>query len=374
MKLVKNMNKTICIDARLWGTRHTGIGRYIENLIAHLPNQDKVRVVLIVPPDLKQEPLLKNFPKVYASSHPYSIWSQFEMLLILLKVRPDLLHVPHFTIPVFWPGKIIVTIHDLIKHISTGADTTTHSKSFYKIKFLGYLLIVRLAINKASHIIVPANYWKNDLLRRYKISSEKISVIYEGVNSGFFESEKTGIQADGIKTPYVIYAGNLYPHKNIPILLQAVKSLSGSVNLALVCARSVFSERIESMVSQLHMKSMVYFLGFVSDSRLASLYRNSQAFITPSLIEGFGLPGLEAMAAGTPVIAADSSCLPEIYGKAALYFDPNNPGQLADIIKKIIFNEKLRQDLVRMGKTQVAKYSWSKMSQATWQIYQNALP
>ncbi len=171
----------ICIDARFWGIRHTGIGRYVENLIDNLPGE----VTLIVPPDLKNEPKLVKFKKYYARFHPYSLLAQLEMLWLLIQIGPDLLHVPHFTIPVLWPGRMVITIHDLIKHLSRGSDTTTRNPLVYWAKYLGYLVIVWGAVHRASHIMVPANYWKNELINRYGLGLKKISVTYEGVSEIF---------------------------------------------------------------------------------------------------------------------------------------------------------------------------------------------
>ena len=348
----------ICIDARMWGIRHTGIGRYIENLIDNLPGE----VVLIVPPELKNEPKLAKFKKYYARFHPYSALAQLEMLWVLSFIRPDLLHVPHFTIPILWPGKMVVTIHDLIKHISKGRDTTTRHPFLYWPKYFGYLIIVWLAVHRASHIIVPAKYWKNILEKKYHLDTNKISVTYEGVAPIYF-SKVTNPVGVGSGSPYVAYTGNLYPHKNVPILLSAIKLLKGKVNLVISCARSIFADRLET-------SKYVKFLGQVSDSDLVAIYKQSLAFVTPSLIEGFGLPGLEAMAAGTPVIAARASCLPEIYGDAAIFFDPHDPVDLADKINSLLIDPKLRQKYITLGIEQVKKYSWATMAKTTWQIYQ----
>ena len=171
----------VVIDARMWGIKHTGIGRYVENLIANLPGD----AILIVPPELRHEPQLAKFTKYYARFHPYSLLAQLEMPWILSFIRPDLLHVPHFTIPVLWPGKMVVTIHDLIKHISRGRDTTTRHPLLYWPKYLGYLIIVWLAVHRASHIIVPAKYWKDLLIKKYHLNPAKISVTYEGVSPAF---------------------------------------------------------------------------------------------------------------------------------------------------------------------------------------------
>lgn len=164
--------------------------------------------------------------------------------------------------------------------------------------------------------------------------------------------------------PYLIYVGNLYPHKNISILIRAAETLR--VNLAIVCTRSVFADRIGK-------SKYVHFLGSVSDTELKKLYAESVAFVFPSLIEGFGLPGLEAMASNCPVIAARASCLPEIYGEAALYFDPHDVDDLISKIKLIMSDNKLRSSLISKGRVQVEKYSWAKMTSQTWQIYQNIL-
>ena len=359
---------TICIDARLWGIANTGIGRYIENLIDHLPGE----VVLIVPPDLKHEPKLAKFKKYYAHFHPYANLAQLEMLWLLSFIRPRVLHVPHFTVPVLWPGKMVVTIHDLIKHFSRGMATTTRHPFIYWFKYFQYLVVLWLSVHRANHIITPVNYWKDILLKKYHLSPAKISVTYEGVAPAYFQKTVLPVSIGSAK-PYVIYTGNLYPHKNIPVLFSAIKLLEGKVNLVISCARSVFTKRVEDLIVKDHLQNSVKFLGLVPDVDLVSLYRQSLAFVTPSLIEGFGLSGLEAMAAGTPVIAARASCLPEVYGDAALFFDPHDPADLVARITSLLTDVKLRQQLIAKGKKQVKKYSWSNMASQTWQIYQNAL-
>lgn len=361
------MGKVICIDARFWGIEHTGIGRYIENLVDNLPSD----VVLIVPPKLKNEPKLARFHKHYVRFHPYSLISQFEMLWILSFIRPNLLHIPHFTIPVLWPGKIIVTIHDLIKHISKGPKTTTRNPILYWFKYYFYLFIVWTAVHRASHILVPAKYWKKALVEKYKIPEEKISVTYEGVSSSLSpSSQKFGI---GLDKPYVLYVGNIYPHKDVPTLVKSIKQLNGEILGVIVCARSIFRSRLEKIIASTGTDKFIKFYEKISDEELGGLYAGSLAFVTPSLIEGFGLPGLEAMAMGTPVIAADSSCLPEIYGNAALFFRPEDVQDLTKKIMEIKNDPKLRNKYITRGFAKVKTYSWAKMAKLTWQTYQNVL-
>jgi len=297
-------------------------------------------IVLIVPPKLKDEPKLARFSKYYAHLHPYSLLSQLEMLWILSFIRPNLLHVPHFTIPVLWPGKMVVTIHDLIKHLSRGKTTTTHNPFSYWPKYLGYFTIVWLAVHRAKHIIVPAKYWKKALIEKYKISENKVSVTYEGVSSSLSPSpQKFGI---GLDKPYVLYVGNIYPHKDVPTLVKSIKQLNGEILGVIVCARSVFRSRLEKIIKNIDADKFIKFYEKISDEELGGLYAGSLAFVTPSLIEGFGLPGLEAMAMGTPVIAANTSCLPEIYGNAALFFRPGNFQDLTQTIMEIKNDPKFR--------------------------------
>lgn len=357
--------KKICIDARFWGIGHTGIGRYVENLIANLPVDNQVEIVLIVHPDQDHEPSLQRYARYVARLHPYSVWSQIEMALLLWEIRPDLLHVPHFTIPVLWFGKTVVTIHDLIKHLSTGPLTTTRTTPVYWFKHLGYLLLVRLAVTRAKKIIVPAKYWKNILVDKFSLDQQKIVVTYEGVGNRFLDVEEDRTYKVPLDKPFLVYTGNLYPHKNVPVLISACQKLK--INLAIVCARNVFSSRLPK-------SKYVHFLGRLTDQQLVRLYQQAEAFVFPSLIEGFGLPGLEAMAVKLPVIAADASCLPEIYGAAAIYFDPYSVDELANKITQLLADKNLKDKQVDLGLKQVAKYSWAKMATQTWEIYQTELP
>jgi glycosyltransferase involved in cell wall biosynthesis len=266
---------------------------------------------------------------------------------------------------------MVVTFHDLIRHISKGKDTTTRNYSFYKLKYLGYLLVDRIAMWRAKKIIVPAIYWKNELMVKYHLPGKKIEVTYEGVNSVIKKtSEKKSF---GLVKPYVVYTGNLYPHKNIPVLLSAIKLLSGQVSLALVGARSVFTEKAREMINRMQVSDYVHLLGRLTDMEISQLYFQASAFVFPSLIEGFGLTGLEAMAAGLPVIAANASCLPEIYGKAAVYFNPKDPGELADVIFRVVSDNQLNKTLSALGLEKVKQYSWPKMAAETWKVYQNVL-
>lgn len=349
--------KHICIDARFYGISHTGIGRYTQELIKNIPHNNDIKVSLVINKDNNDE-FINQFDVYKTRHHPYTLMSQFEMLKILLKAKPDILHIPHFTIPVFWTGKTIVTIHDLIKHKVKGRSTTTKNKFIYWPKYFGYRIIVSLALQRALHIITPSNYWKNILINEFKIKSDKITVTYEGVDSSFFinKSSKTNNN--------LVYTGNLYPHKNVGLAIKAAEKLK--IKIFVICARSIFQNRlIES--------KYVRFLGELSDTEIRKIYSESLAFIFPSFYEGFGLPGLEAMAAGLPVISSNASCLPEIYKDCALYFNPNNLEELIEKIELIQSDKNLRNELVNKGRKLARSYTWDKMGKETWQIYLSKL-
>lgn len=159
---------------------------------------------------------------------------------------------------------------------------------------------------------------------------------------------------------YLVYTGNFYPHKNLPVLIQAADKLQ--IKTFLIGKQSVF-------VNRLPKSDYVEFKHDLSDSQIRALYKQALCFVTPSLLEGFGLPGLEAMAAGLPVIAARASCLPEIYGDAALYFDPYSVDDLVSKIQLVISDQQLAKILINKGYSQAKKYSWRKTALQTWQIY-----
>lgn len=167
-----------------------------------------------------------------------------------------------------------------------------------------------------------------------------------------------------MKAYQIVYTGNLYPHKNISLLIEAVERLK--INLKIICARSVFENRLPK-------SEYVEYLGRLTDQEMIEVYKKSQAFVFPSLIEGFGLPGLEAMAVGLPVVAARASCLPEIYEDAALYFDPYDVNDLILKIKSVLEDDNIKNNLIKKGFSRVKKYSWAKMAKETWGIYQSIL-
>lgn len=362
----------IGIDARLFGPKHTGIGRYVKNLIDHLVELDHQNTYVLFG-DEEELSIYKHYNNVTIVKFTPRVYTLREQLwgpLVFLWYRLNILYVPHINASVLYPKKTIITVHDLIKHLSTGKQTTTLPGWQYWIKYLLYRLSVYLNVHKSSQIITPTQYWKNELIQRYHLKPERIHVTYEGVDWHFSISDKSDakklIKKYNLQKPFIIYTGNLYPHKNVGLLVKAVHHFNNThdhkLTLALVCGRSAFHKQISE--SQ-HIKP----LGFVPDEDMSDLYSEALALVQPSLIEGFGLTGLEAMAVGLPVVSSNASCLPEVYQDAALYFDPYSIEDLSRKLEQITTDKKLRETLIKEGFNQVKLYSWRKMAKQTLEVF-----
>lgn len=365
--------KHIIIDARLYGSKHTGIGRYTKNLLeflSKLKSFSSYRFTLLVYPELLTEiksDLGNKFTYYPTNIRHYSLSEQIKLPSLLSSLKPDLVHFTHLDKPIFYSGPSVVTVHDLIRHFSKGKDTTTKSPFLYWPKYFGYLLMTQ-HIFKSSYLIVPSNYWRDYIIEKYRFDSNRIVTTYEAVDPNFYTVD----QKTTIPQSYILYTGNLYPHKNIDIILQTLPQLPG-IKLKIICARSVFTGRIEKLIRKYHLINQVQFLGYVPDRQFKKLYSHALALIHPALIEGFSLTGLEAMSLNCPVIAANSSCLPEIYQNAVLYFNPHDSNDLFKQIKKLIGNQPLRQLLVKSGHQLIKKYSWTSTAKTTLHFYQKIL-
>jgi len=368
--------KNIVIDARLYGSKHTGIGRYTKNLLkalTKLPDFKKYNFTLIIYKNLKDEikkDLGDNFNYVTTNIQHYSLKEQLFLPFLIYKLKPDLVHFTHFNKPILYFKKSIVTIHDLIKHFSKGKDTTTKNQFLYQIKYFFYLILTRITISQ-NQIIVPSNYWRDFLIKKYHLKNSQVITTYEAVDPNFLVNIKNEAI---VKTPknYLVYTGNLYPHKNIIVVLKALQKLP-DIKLKIICARDFFSEKLSKQIDRLKLKKQVEMLGYLDDQQFKEVYKNALALVHPSLMEGFSLTGLEAMALNCPVISSNSSCLPEIYGDSVLYFDPNNSVKLVEKINQLKDDQKLRQKLINLGHQQIKKYSWDKTAKETMAIYEKLL-
>ncbi len=366
----------IVIDARMFGVKHAGIGRYVENLIKQLLIVDSSNDYTLIVRKEDHEKIKNNVKIVIADARHYSVKEQLLIPSLLAKENPDLVHFPHFNVPLLYQGKFVVTIHDLLWHEMKGREVTTLPSYLYDIKYAGYRLVFANAVKRAQKILVPSIWVKNKLKDTYKdIDDKKIVVTYEGVDDIYIKDQKSKIKDQNLlehynlNKPFLIYTGSAYPHKNLNKLLEAIKKLD--LQLAVVCVRDVFYKKLETEINNHHLNDKVKLLGFVSDEELTILYQYALAFVLPSLSEGFGLPGLEAMSSGCPVLCSDIPVFREIYANSAVYFNPKNENDIANKIDSINKNADLRNELIKKGFLQAKKYSWEKMARETKKIYES---
>jgi glycosyltransferase involved in cell wall biosynthesis len=368
----------IGIDARFFGTIGKGLGRYTQKLIENLENIDSENQYFVF---LRKEnwdeykPKNKNFTKVPADIPWYGLREQLQFPGILKKHKLDLVHFPHFNVPVLYKGKFVVTIHDLILLRYPTKKASTLSPLFYLFKKRAYDFVIRQAVKKAEKIIAVSKHTKVDIEKYFRVPDEKISVTYEAVDIAQKMSAEPGekiLEKYGIMKPYLLYVGNAYPHKNLERLVLVFREIAKKhphLHLALVGKEDYFYKRLKKFASENFAKNVV-FAGFVPDKHLGIVYREALLYVFPSLCEGFGLPPLEAMAKGIPVASSNASCLPEILGEAVVYFDPKGMAEMAATIESAISDSDLRKNLITRGKERLKKYSWEKMGRETLDIYE----
>ncbi len=366
----------IAIDGRL--INESGIGRYIRNLLENLSEIDHKNeyFILLKPKDIEKFNFGDNFQKVEADFNWYSVTEQAKMPRLIESLNIDLAHFPHFNVPVFYKGKFVVTIHDLIHQHFKMKRATTLDPLTYKVKQFGYNKVFSFAVNKSSEILVPSQFVKSQLQKEWKVDSKKICVTTEGVDDSLLKLRDKRVkniqnkllEKINVKKPYIFYVGNAHPHKNVEALIKSFKNLKEDfpdLKLVLAGADHYFWRRIKMAFTG---EDIIY-TGFVTDEVLAILFANAKAFAMPSLEEGFGIPVLESFACGCPVICSDIGSLKEVGGDACIYFDPKDSSDMTEKIKKVLKDEKLRKSMILKGEKRVKDFSWRKLAEETLQVY-----
>lgn len=368
----------IGFDARLAGSRHAGIGRYAEQLLRYfLENirtfqKKSITWVVFIPKD-HDLTWLENTAKknthieiVTVAIRHYSLLEQMWWPWILWKSELDLLHVPHFNVPVFYPRAFTVTIHDLLWHQQRDPRATTLVPWMHRLKYGAYRLVSTVAIWRAGYVFVPSKVVQKEVTR-YTRRLANVVVTYEGVGEPYRSATLTEKRSRPKKerAPYCVYTGSLYPHKNVAVVLRALRLLP-EMKLLIASARSVFTDRFLDQAARAGVSNQVEWLGYVPDKELIPLYQDAVAVIQPSLSEGFGLTGLEALATGTPVIAADRPIFHEIYGEHAQYFFPLDGYELHQLLKSVHADPPTLSQR-RAFRRHALAYEWSKTGRETWE-------
>lgn len=370
----------IGIDARMYSATNSGLGRYVEQLILHLgAEQDEHEYVVFLRQEMFATFVVPNsqWKKVCADIAWYGIREQLFLPRIIAREHIDLMHFPHWNVPWLYRKPFVLTIHDLIMFHFSRKDATTHGPLMYAFKDWVHRVLVRSCARRARHIFATSEFTKQDIVDTLHIDPKKITVTYQAP----FSSEHIA-RADqddvltyhGISRPYVLTVGNAYPHKNLERLTDAWGRFVQDYpeyQLVLVGKPSPFFDRVEEHVHAKHYPRIV-FTGFVSDEELAVLYDQAHLYAFPSQYEGFGLPPLEAMTHGVPVISSSASCLPEVLGSAAMYFDPESVDDMVRALTEGARNEELRYALRQNAKDELKRYSWNRLAAQTRAIYLRA--
>jgi glycosyltransferase involved in cell wall biosynthesis len=363
----------VAIDARK--LHDFGIGTYIRNLLRHLARIDQLNeyVLLCGAADLGiVDQLGPNFRAVLEPSPNYSLREQIHVPWVLRRVRPDVFHAPHYVLPPAVRCRTVVTIHDCIHLMFPQYLPNRAAYAYAKAAMWN-------AAKRSDRILTVSEASKRDILHFFDVPPEKVVVVYNAIDEHFWSTpheedvarvrERYQLEHD-----FVLYVGNIKPHKNLVRLIEAFDELrkQGDFDeLKLLIIGDEIS-RLPALRRAVHSHKLhkhVRFLGYLRDETLAILYRLAAVFVFPSLYEGFGLPPLEAMASGTPVVTSNTSSLPEVAGDAAVLVDPNDPHAIMDGIRRVLSDPALAQELRMKGLVRAREFSWERSVARTCELY-----
>ncbi len=366
----------IALDARK--LHDFGIGTYIRNLVRELALLDPTTeyVLFARPADVAEVAATgTNVRAVAEKARPYSIGEQWRLPLAARRAGADLFHAPHYVLPPLIPGPTVVTIHDCI-HLRFPQHLPSRAAWVYAHT------MIRVAARKASRILTVSEASKRDILHYTGVHPDKVIVIPNGLDARFATApdeealERVSTRFD-LSHPFVLYVGNIKPHKNLERLIEAfaLARAGGPDDLRLVVIGDEISKYpgLRQSVHRHRLDKHVRFFGFQPAATLVAFYRLARVFVFPSLYEGFGLPPLEAMANLTPVVTSNLSSMPEVVGDAAVLVDPYDSHAIADGIRRVVGDEALRQQLIARGRLRVQEFSWRKAAARTLEVYRDAL-
>lgn len=344
-----------------------GIGEYAYELLRQFQKINtqriKFEVYLKTSPRPEMPPPTSNFR--YKIVTPRKMWTQFALpISLFLGKKPDVFFTPSHYAPRFSPVPTVISVMDLsfIRFPELFAK-----KDLYQLKnWTAY------SVKNAKKVLTISEFSKNDIINEYKIAKNDVEVTYPGIKANLDLKRKENMndlsKKFGINKEYILFVGTLQPRKNIEKLIEAFSKLDKDILLIIVGKKGWLYEDILKAPEKYGVLEEVKFLDFVEDNELPLLYKNALCFVLPSLYEGFGLPVLEAMKNGCPVITSNVSSLPEAGGDAAMYFNPEDSDDIAKAIKKVVEDKTLREEMVKKGFVQVKKFSWEKTATQTLRV------
>ena len=370
------MPPTIVIDARK--LRDFGIGTYVRGLVGHLAGIDCAhRYVLLVRPDDHGAfgDLPANFSESLERASGYSLREAIGISSHLRRLRADLYHATHYTVPLWPPCPTVVTVHDVIHLLFP--EFLPHRSALHYARFM-----LRRATRKSRRVITVSATTRDDLIATVGADPERIRVIHNGVDQAFSrrlppEEITQRLAPHGIAPPYLLFLGNPKPHKNLERLLdgyaRAGRLLAAPPPPLVVAGARDGADALRARADALGIAGSLAVAGWIPDQDLPALYQGATLFTCPSLYEGFGLPVLEAMASGTAVLTSRGSALLEIAGGHADLVDPWDPDDIARGIARCVGDEQHRRRLAEGGPVRAAQFGWERVARATLEVYREAL-
>ncbi len=374
------MSKHIVIDARI---RQASTGRPVDRLLEYLQTLDtKNRYTILLEPGDNWKPHNKKFQTAECKYRIFSFnpLHQLTFAWQLYSLKPNLVH---FTMtggqPLFYFGRQVTFTHDLTMFKYTRKGRLPGWLHWLRMK--GYRLLVWQAHRKAKKIFVPTEYVRDAVAKFHLFTNRRLIVTLEASEPPIQGKEqKPEVKDKEGQTlsldEFVLYVGSAFPHKNLKRLVKSFELLKErfpDLKLVLAGKLEYHAKQIRRWSRKSPYAKDIVFTGFVGDTELKWLYQNATAYVFPSLSEGFGLPGLEAMVHGCPVVSSNATCLPEVYGGAAHYFEPSDTEEMAEKIAEVLTNSRLRKKLIENGHIQTKKFSWKRMAEQTLSSFQDVL-
>jgi glycosyltransferase involved in cell wall biosynthesis len=372
----------IVIDARR--IRDFGIGTYIRSLVHALGSIDRENQYTLVsgPADVRTlADLPENFRSAVYSHDDHSAIDHIAFPLFLRGLSPDLVHIPLARVPLLMIRPYVVTIHDMA-NLLFEEDTSSFRMQLRRFRF-------GRGLRRAARVVAVSEATKRDVESQMGVPSSRITRVYNAPDPAFLardsstdEEHQRILERYQISYPFILYAGNIRRHKNIPRLVEAFAVVREQLashpvykDLRLVIIGDTISQypAVRQAVMKSRVESVVRFLGFVPFETLRCFYESAVGFVFPSRYEGFGLPPLEAMACGTPVVCSNVSSLPEVVGDAAILVNPENVFDIAHGISDMLLDEDLRARMISLGREQAARFSWNWTARQVLDIYRDVI-
>ena len=368
-----NTRARIGIDARKLGD--FGIGEHLWQLIAALAAEDAPYDFVLLHAGGPRPPGTAHLRWVEERAGKYSLREQLALPWRAWREGLGLLHLPHYVVPLAAPCPLVVTIHDII-HLKFPQHLSAPARAYAAV-------MLRLATRRARRIITVSEHSRRDIVETLGVAPEKVVAIHNGIAPDTVRVEHPAALAQararlGWAGPFLLNVSNVrMRHKNLPLLIEAFGGLlhGAHAELRLVIAGGAPTPALQAVLARVlgGRAGQVLFPGYLTRAELLALYSAAEVFVWPSLYEGFGLPPVEAMACGTPVVSSDVAAMPEVLGAAARYASPHDAGAFADAVRSLLDDPAARAEFVARGRTQAARYDWRSNARATLAVYRDVL-